>query len=166
MDACTRSGGRGDDPGGRRQARDAAGDERLERVPDGVDDGGRLLGMLAQQPAERADAQGELERGGAIVAADRLVVRSDGDGTEASGIEDPGEPRPVRERERTRRVRIRCRGIGGRCFAAAARGTVMIGFSDSGRQQTKAMRPRGFSARRRLANPPTGSGKNITPKRE
>ena len=58
-------------------------------------------------------------------------------------------------------------GGGGRQVLRRGRsGTVISGFSASARQQTKASRPPGFRAPRRLAKAAGGSAKNITPKRE
>src|SRR5882724_822357 len=96
-----------DYPGGRRDARDAVNDERLERVAYGIDHAGSILGVFAEEPAERSDLERELERGRAIVAANRLVVRSHADGAESGGPEDPGEARAIREREGAGCVRIR-----------------------------------------------------------
>src|SRR5712671_5559958 len=63
---CLRGDGR-DYPGGRRDARDAVDDERLERVAHGIDHAGSILGVLTEEPAERPDLERELERGHAIV---------------------------------------------------------------------------------------------------
>src|SRR5882672_5775692 len=91
---CLRDGR--DYPGGRRDARDAIDDERLERIAHGIDHAGSMLGVLAEEPAERPDLERELERGRAIVAANWLVVRSNADGAEAGRLEDPGEAHAIR----------------------------------------------------------------------
>jgi hypothetical protein len=97
---------RGHDPRGGRELRDSIDDEWFDRVAHGIDDRRLPLGVLAELPAERPEMEGELEGAGAIVAADRLVVRCDGDVAEAGGVEDAREARAVGERERAGCVRI------------------------------------------------------------
>jgi len=66
--------------------------------------------MLAQQPAQGADPQRQLDRFLQAVAADLRVMGVDLDPREAGGGQDAANPVGVGEGERTRRERIGGRG--------------------------------------------------------